>query len=125
MTITKRDDRWYDENDNSWLSEEAATLYSPTLTSCYNCSNCSYCDDCSNCSNCSNCSDCYSCIDCSSCSSCINCSSCIDCYDCNDCKYVCCLTDRTRFTAQFEPATEDTIIRPELDINNRRLEIEL
>jgi len=107
MKLTKRDDRWYDERGNSWLSEELATLYSPTLT------NCSYCDDCSNCRNCSSCSNCSSCRDC------------ISCYDCNDCKYVCCLTDRTRFTAQFEPATEDTIIRPELDINNRRLEIEL
>ena len=113
MTITKRDDRWYDENNNSWITEESAILYSPTLTDCSNCSSCSNCSGCSYCSNCRYCSDC------------IYCSSCSDCYRCSDCKYVCCLTDRTRFTAQFEPATEDTIIRPEPDINNRRLEIEL
>ena len=66
MTITKRDNRWFDENNNSWDSEEEATLYSPTLTDCTSCFNC------------------YSCIDCSSCIDCRDCSYCSSCIGCND-----------------------------------------
>ena len=93
MTITKRNDRWYDENDNSWSTEESATRFSPTLNNCSSCSDCSWCRDCSNCSNCScshcgscsNCSDCYDCSDCSNCRRCSDCSNCSDCYGCSDC----------------------------------------
>ena len=55
MKITKRDNRWYDKNNNSWSTEELATRYSPTLTNCRECRDCSYCEDCSNCSGCSHC----------------------------------------------------------------------
>ena len=57
MKITKRDDRWYDENDNSWSTEESATQFSPTLTNCISCRDCRWCNDCSNCIDCSDWTD--------------------------------------------------------------------
>jgi hypothetical protein len=110
MKLTKREnDRFYDENNNSWITEQLATVYSPTLI------NCRYCSDCSNCSNCSSCISCYICVNCSNCSECYRCRDCISLY-------------RHYNEEKLKPQkydTEDTIIRPELDINNRRLEIEL
>ena len=58
MIITKRDNRWYDENNNSWRTEESATQLSPTLTNCRWCRDCSYCDDCSYCGDCRSCKSC-------------------------------------------------------------------
>jgi hypothetical protein len=96
MKITKRADRWYDENNNSWLSEEAATLYSPTLTNCSNCNNCNYCRDCSYCSNCNNCRKCENC-------------------------YLVSSLENYAPLLKFEPSST----RPELDINDRKLEPDL
>jgi len=123
MTITKINNRWYDENNNSWLSEEAATQYSPTLTNCRDCRGCSNCDDCSycdDCSNCSGCSTCGGCINCSVCSVCSDCSSCNDCSDCKKC-YKC---DNGTHLEPVQIKTE-VMIRPELDINDRKLEPDL
>jgi hypothetical protein len=76
--------RWYDENKNSWLTEETATQKSPTLRHCSDCSDCS---DCSYCSNCSDCSNCFYCSNCSRCSRCSNCSDCSNCSNCSRCSY--------------------------------------
>ena len=133
MKITKINSRWYDENNNSWITEESATLYSPTLT------NCRWCSDCRDCNSCSWCNDCYSCINCIYCSSCINCSSCSYCVDCNDCRdCISCrycrdcsycesiydLSNKISFAAQFKDRQEPTI-RVEIDINDRKLEPDL
>ena len=73
MTYTNKNNRWYDERNNSWATQEAAEKYSPTLSNCSNCSGCSGCSDCSNCSNCFGCSYCSDCSNCSYCSDCSNC----------------------------------------------------
>jgi len=87
MKLTKRGNRWYDKNDNSWDTEELATLHSPTLTNCRccsDCSSCSYCRWCSSCSSCAYCSNCSSCIDCSYCGHCSDCNNCSGCTYCRD-----------------------------------------
>jgi len=86
MKITKRYNRWYDENNNSWLSEELATLYSPTLTGCTSCIDCGWCDNCSSCNNCSNCRYCNDCIYCKGCNGCYDCRDCNSCNYCRDCR---------------------------------------
>ena len=116
MTITKRNDRWYDENNNSWLSEEAATLYSPTLTDCRwcrDCRDCSGCSGCSGCSNCYNCIDCSNCGICSNCIDCSNCSNCRNCISCSSCSYRGDWIDNKK----YEP-----VIRPFIDCTNRLLD---
>ena len=56
VEMKKINDRWYDENNNSWNcdfeTEESALIKSKSLIGC------SYCSDCSDCSRCSGCSDC-------------------------------------------------------------------
>ena len=101
MTITKINNRWYDENNNSWITEQLATLYSPTLINCRWCKDCYDCSKCRRCSNCSNCSGCDSCRGCS------NCSECDDCTDWTDNK-------------KYEP-----VVRPFIDCTNRLLEPDL
>jgi hypothetical protein len=122
MTITKRDNRWYDENYNSWLSEEAATQYSPTLTNCRECRGCSNCNDCYNCSNCSNCITCITCINCSDCSDCSNCSRCTS---CNRCSNISSENDKSWFKSMYYGDEVNKEIRSELDINNRKLDLDL
>lgn len=139
MKITKRDDRWYDENDNSWSTEESATQFSPTLTNCiscrecrwcYNCRDCNYCSYCRDCSNCSSCNNCSRCINCSSCSYCVDCNDCRDCIscrycrDCSYCESIYDLSNKISFAAQFKDRQEPTI-RVEIDINDRKLEPDL
>ncbi len=146
MKLRKRNNRWYDENGNSWITEELATTYSPTLTNCYNCrgcincyncsgcsncKDCSSCRDCYNCSNCSNCSSCTYCSNCIYCSSCINCSSCSSCISCSSCKG-CKQSIELDFKKNYKPQpikskkkNKIAKIRQEYNINDRRLEIEL
>ena len=52
MKITKKYNRWYDENNNSWSTKELAENYSPTLENCTNCTDCYYCTHCTNCTAC-------------------------------------------------------------------------
>ena len=135
MTITKRDDRWYDERGNSWDTEEAATLYSPTLTdctncyNCYSCTNCSHCSSsCINCKDCSSCRDCYNCsncIDCRDCNGCSDCSSCRDCIYCSSCSNISSENDKSWFKSMYYGDEVNKEIRPELDINNRKLDLDL
>jgi len=73
MTITKRGNRWYDKNDNSWSTKKLATQYSPTLTDCVCCRDCRDCESCSYCSDCSGCYNCYRCTDCIDCRGFRNC----------------------------------------------------
>ena len=116
MTITKRNDRWYDENNNSWITEESATQYSPTLTDCRwcgGCRDCSGCSGCSGCSYCSRCTYCSNCINCNSCRSCSGCRSCIDCSSCSSCSYRGDWIDNKK----YEP-----VIRPFIDCTNRLLD---
>lgn len=79
--MKKINNRWYDENNNSWSAlfetEESSFLKSKSLSNCRycsDCSDCSYCSDCSGCSNCSDCSDCSNCSGCSGCGGCGGCS---------------------------------------------------
>ena len=98
MTITKRNNRWYDENNNSWITEESATQYSPTLTNCYDCRGCSNCSSCYSCSYCGNCKDCFHC-------------------------YLCKICSNLRF---YEKGSQlNTIIRVEANAFDRKLEIDL
>jgi hypothetical protein len=90
--MKKINDRWYDENNNSWNAitetKESALAKSKTLTncrSCSGCSGCSYCSDCSDCSGCSYCRSCRSCSGCSDCSDCSGCSYCRSCRSCSGC----------------------------------------
>jgi hypothetical protein len=54
--------RWYDENNNSWNAdietEESSLKKSKSLIYCSDCSDCSYCSDCRGCSDCSYCRGC-------------------------------------------------------------------
>lgn len=86
-------DRWVDENNNSWdantETEESAELKSKSLNNCSDCSDCSGCSDCSvclRCLGCSRCSRCSGCSHCSYCSDCLRCSHCLGCSDCSDFK---------------------------------------
>ena len=137
MKLRKRNNRWYDENNNSWITEESATQYSPTLTNCYDCrgcSNCSSCRDCYNCSYCSSCSNCSSCINCYNCSDCSNCRNCISCSRCSGCSICkgCKQSIELDFKKNYKPQpikskkkNKIAKIRQEYNINDRRLEIEL
>jgi len=137
MTITKRDTRWYDENYNSWDTKESATLHSPTLTDCRwcrgcsdcrRCSNCRYCSDCNACSGCNGCRDCYNCsncIDCRDCNGCSDCSSCRDCIYCSSCSNISSENDKSWFKSMYYGDEVNKEIRPELDINNRKLDLDL
>ena len=87
MKITENNGLFYDENNNSWGSKEAAELFSPTLKNCSGCSDCSGCFGCSCCSCCSECSNCFGCYGCSYCSCCTGCSNCFGCSGCSDCSY--------------------------------------
>jgi hypothetical protein len=125
MKLTKRADRWYDENGNSWITEELATTYSPTLTNCYNCRDCSSCSNCSSCINCSYCSDC---INCNSCRSCSRCSACYNCIGCKGCKQSIELDFKKNYKPQpIKSKKKNKIakIRQEYNINDRKLELEL
>jgi hypothetical protein len=90
MKFTNKNNRWYDENDNSWEKKEDAEKYAPTLTNCtwcancYNCTNCGHCNNCSYCHNCTNCEHCKYCIDCIDCTNCTNCTNCYNCYNCTN-----------------------------------------
>ena len=70
-TMKKINNRWYDENNNSWSAnletEESALAKSKTLISCSNCIDCRGCIDCRDCIDCSNCSGCSGCRGCSYC----------------------------------------------------------
>jgi len=124
MKITKREnDRWYDENNNSWDSVELATFYSPTLTTCSYCSGCSYCSNCSSCRDCSYCNLCNDCTRCTNCDYCDNCSHCGYCSDCSDCLGLYNYRDKENLEPQVRilPPTS----RIELDINDRKLEPDL
>lgn len=85
MKYIHKNNRWYDENNNSWATKKDAKKYSPTLTHCYDCYDCSDCSDCSECRRCYNCSGCSDCVDCSRCSDCSDCSDCHGCSDCRRC----------------------------------------
>ena len=140
MKITKRANRWYDENNNSWETKQLATLYSPILTNCSYCINCrycndcSYCDDCSHCTRCSSCSDCSYCShcrDCRDCNNCINCSNCSNCSycsycaNCNSCSNISSENDKSWFKSMYYGDEVNKEIRSELDINNRKLDLDL
>ena len=134
MTITKRDDRWYDERGNSWRTEESATTYSLTLINCRDCSNCNNCSNCINCNNCIGCSHCSSCINCYNCSDCSNCRNCISCSRCSGCSICkgCKQSIELDFKKNYKPQpikskkkNKIAKIRQEYNINDRRLEIEL
>ena len=85
-TMKKLNNRWYDENNNSWNAnletKESALAKSKTLSDC---SGCSDCRDCSNCSGCSGCRDCNYCSDCIGCSDCSGCNDCSGCSNCRGC----------------------------------------
>ena len=59
--MKKSNDRWYDENNNSWdaaiETKDSALAKSKRLIDCRGCSYCSDCRGCSYCSYCSYCSD--------------------------------------------------------------------
>jgi len=67
VEMKKINDRWYDENNNSWNcdfeTEESALIKSKSLIGCSRCSDCSDCSCCSGCSGCSDCSCCSGCSD--------------------------------------------------------------
>lgn len=52
--MKKIDNKWVDENNNSWncdyYSKQKAEKLSKTMIGCSDCSDCSYCSHCSNCS---------------------------------------------------------------------------
>jgi hypothetical protein len=130
MKITKREnDRWYDENNNSWDSEELATQLSPTLTDCNDCYRCRDCRDCGHCRGCINCSDCLSCdicVDCRNCRLCRYCYACYGCSWCNNCSN-CLGLYNYRDKENLEPQVRilPPTSRIELDINDRKLEPDL
>ena len=61
-----KNNRWYDDNNNSWSSdietEKSAEAKSKTLIDCRGCRGCSDCSGCSGCSGCIYCSGCSGCI---------------------------------------------------------------
>ena len=67
--LTLINNRWVDENNNSWSADietkESARNKSESLIDCRSCSDCSYCSDCCSCRNCRNCRNCRDCSDCS------------------------------------------------------------
>ncbi|MCE5212631.1 MAG: hypothetical protein LLG40_13895 [Deltaproteobacteria bacterium] len=69
--MKKVNDRWVDNNNNSWSStfntEEQAIKKSETLINCRGCSDCCGCRDCSDCCDFRGCSGCRGCSDCSDC----------------------------------------------------------
>jgi len=85
MKFTNKNNRWYDENDNSWEKKEDAEKYAPTLTNCTWCANCYHCTQCYNCTNCGRCNNCSDCANCYHCTWCANCYYCTECCNCNNC----------------------------------------
>ena len=84
--MKKINNRWIDENNNSWdydlYTKVQAEKYSESLMNSHNCHNCHNCCFCSNCSNCTYsrfCRNCHNCRYCHRCRSCHNCRFCSDC----------------------------------------------
>lgn len=84
MKFTNKDNRWYDENNNSWEKKEHAEKYAPTLTNCTWCTNCYNCTDCYYCIDCGHCNNCCYCANCYHCRCCDNCYHCTQCYNCTN-----------------------------------------
>jgi hypothetical protein len=90
--MKKINDRWVDDNNNSWaddIDEATAAIYSESLTNCLNCQDCQDCQDCLNCQDCQDCQDCRYCLNCQDCQDCQDCLNCQDCqgFDSNPMRY--------------------------------------